>query len=173
MCIYICTTSFWYTHLCIYLNIYIYVMYVIVHTCETQNKIDYFSILCIYTNHGSLEWGKCIFVSIHKNYRVALSKTHQGWQTPELPLGFLKEMVYPSIWSILIFLKKPGHFQCSLILQTQWVYFPTSSLSPKVTKKSSSKCMRAGSHAWEGSSKKRVPVCLSLMEWTRVLSRKK
>ena len=58
--------------------IYIYVMYVIVHTCETQNKIDYFSILCIYTNHGSLEWGKCIFVSIHKNDRVALSKTHQG-----------------------------------------------------------------------------------------------
>ena len=53
-------------------------MYVIVHTCETQNKIDYFSILCIYTNHGSLEWGKVYICFNPKNDKVAVSKTHQG-----------------------------------------------------------------------------------------------
>ena len=36
-----------YTHIYMYMYVCVCVMYVIAHTCETQNKIDYFSILCI------------------------------------------------------------------------------------------------------------------------------
>lgn len=117
--------------------------------------------------------GKCIFVSIQKNDKVAVSKTHQGWQTPELPLGFLKEMVYPSIWSILIFLKKKG-----AIFSAPSFCRPNGSISPPLRYRPRWQKSRRPS-AWEleampgrGHLKKRVPVCLSLMEWTRVLPRK-